>query len=103
MLGSSRGMWRTVPEKIEANNARSASLGRLLAVVENYPNHKADQSFLRLQDELAGTENRIATVRRRCNEVVRAYDTTIRSFPDNILANMFGFARAEFFQAQVTF
>ena len=88
-----------VKEKINANNQLSSALSRLLVVVERYPELKANQNFLRLQDELAGTENRIAVERRRYNETVRAYNVKIRSFPTNILAGMFGFTRAEFFEA----
>jgi len=66
--------------------------------VERYPDLKANQNFIRLQDELAGTENRIAVERRRYNEAVRAYNVRIRSFPTNILAGMFGFERATFFE-----
>ena len=89
----------SVKEKINANNQLSSALSRLLVVVERYPDLKANQNFIRLQDELAGTENRIAVERRRYNEAVRAYNVKIRSFPTNILAGMFGFTRAEFFEA----
>jgi LemA protein len=89
----------SVKEKIDANNELSSALSRLLVVVERYPDLKANQNFIRLQDELAGTENRIAVERRRYNEAVRAYNVKIRSFPTNILAGMFGFTRAEFFEA----
>ncbi len=85
--------------KIGANNELSSALARLLLVVERYPDLKANQNFIRLQDELAGTENRIAVERRRYNESVRQYNTSIRSFPTNILAGMFGFGRAELFRA----
>jgi len=74
-------------------------LSRLLVVVENYPDLKANQNFLKLQDELAGTENRIATERRRYNEAVQAYNVRVRSFPANLLAGMFGFGQATFFEA----
>ncbi len=89
---------KTIPEKINANNMLTQALGRLLLVVERYPDLKANTNFIRLQDELAGTENRIAVERRRYNEAVRAYNTRIRSFPTNIIANLFGFKRAEFFK-----
>jgi LemA protein len=87
----------SVNEKIEANNALSSALSRLLVVVERYPDLKANTNFIRLQDELAGTENRIAVERRRFNEQVRAYNTEIRSFPTNMIAGLFGFKSAEFF------
>ena len=88
----------SVSDKIAANNSLSAALSRLLAVVERYPELKANTNFLRLQDELAGTENRIAVERRRYNESVRAFNTTIRRFPTNILAGIFGFEKAAFFE-----
>jgi LemA protein len=87
-----------IPEKIEANNELTSALSRLLVVVERSPDLKANTNFIRLQDELAGTENRIAVERRRFNETVRVYNTRIRSFPTNIIAGMFGFEKAAFFQ-----
>jgi LemA protein len=92
----------SVEGKIEANNELSSALARLLVVVERYPDLKANQNFIRLQDELAGTENRVAVERRRYNEAVRMYNTKIRSFPTNIIAGMFRFQRAELFQAPAT-
>lgn len=89
---------RTVPEKIEANNELTSALSRLLVVVERYPELKSNVNFLRLQDELAGTENRIAVERRRYNEAVRAYNVKIRSFPANLLAGLFGFEKQAFFE-----
>jgi LemA protein len=89
----------TVPDKIAANNELAGALSRLLVVVENYPELKSNVNFLRLQDELAGTENRIAVERKRYNDAVQAYNVLIRSFPSNILAGMFGFEKAAFFEA----
>ena len=88
----------SIQDKMESNNALSSALSRLLLVVERYPDLKANTNFIRLQDELAGTENRIAVERRRYNETVRTYNTKIRRFPTNLLAGMFGFERAAFFE-----
>jgi LemA protein len=84
---------KTPQEKIAANTQLDGALGRLLVVVENYPNLKANETFLRLQDELAGTENRIAVERRKYNETVQSYNTQIQLFPNNIVASMSGFQR----------
>ena len=84
---------RTPQERIAANAALDSALSRLLVVVENYPQLKSNENFLRLQDELAGTENRISVERRRYNEVVQRYNTTIELFPNNIVAGFFGFQR----------
>lgn len=84
---------RSPREKIQANQQLDTAIGRLLVVVENYPNLKASENFLRLQDELAGTENRIAVERRRYNEAVQKYNTSIELFPNNIAAGLFGFQR----------
>jgi LemA protein len=88
----------SVGDKIEANNQLTAALSRLLLVVERYPELKANTNFIRLQDELAGTENRIAVERRRYNEAVKTYNIKIRRFPTNLIAGMFGFEKATFFQ-----
>jgi LemA protein len=83
---------RSPEEKIQANTRLDGALGRLLLVVENYPNLKSNENFLRLQDELAGTENRIAVERRKYNEAVQKYNTQIGLFPNNIVASLSGFA-----------
>ena len=82
-------------EKIAANGQLDSALGRLLVVVENYPQLKSNENFMRLQDELAGTENRIAIERRRYNETVQDYNTYIGLFPNNIVASLSGFTRNE--------
>jgi LemA protein len=84
---------RNPQEKINANSQLDSALGRLLVVVENYPQLRANENFLRLQDELSGTENRIAVARRRYNETITQYNTTIERFPNNVAAAMFGFQR----------
>jgi len=86
-------------ESIAAANQQTTALGRLLAVVENYPNLKANEQFNRLMDELSGTENRIAVERMRYNERVQEYETARRRFPANLTAKMFGFKEYPFFQA----
>ena len=84
---------KTPSDKIAANQQLDSALGRLLVVVENYPQLKSNENFLRLQDELAGTENRIAVERRRYNETLQDYNTYISLFPNNLIASMSGFAR----------
>ncbi len=83
----------------EAQQGLSSALARLMVVVEQYPDLKANQNFRDLQAQLEGTENRIAVERRRFNEVARDYNTTVRRFPANILAGMFGFERKGYFEA----
>jgi LemA protein len=90
---------RSPDEAITAANQQTTALGRLLAIVENYPNLKANEQFNRLMDELSGTENRIAVERMRYNERVQEYDTARRQFPANLTAKMFGFKEYPFFQA----
>jgi LemA protein len=80
-------------EKIAANGQLDSALGRLLVVVENYPQLKSNENFLRLQDELAGTENRIAVERRTYNQVIQDYNTFIATFPNSLVASMSGFTR----------
>ena len=101
---NARSAWAkagTVEEKVKAASQTDAALARLLLVVENYPNLKADQTYLRLMDELSGTENRIAVERMRYNEAVRDYNITVRVFPGNCIAAMFGYKPAtEYFKAE---
>ena len=84
---------RTPADKIAANGALDSALSRLLVITENYPQLRSNENFLRLQDELAGTENRIAVERRRYNEVVQDYNTYISLFPNSLVASIAGFAR----------
>jgi len=86
---------RNPAEKIAANGQLDGALSRLLVVVENYPQLKSNENFLRLQDELAGTENRIAVERRKYNETVQKYNTDIELFPNNIAASIWGFKRED--------
>ncbi len=87
------GQAQSIPEKVGANNQLTAALGRLLLVSERYPDLKANQNFLSLQDELAGTENRIAVERKRYNDAVRSYNVFVRRFPNNIIAGIFGYTK----------
>jgi len=84
---------KTPEEKIAANGQLDGAIGRLLVIVENYPQLKSNENFLRLQDELAGTENRIAVERKRYNDTLQDYNTYIGLFPNNIFAGWAGFAR----------
>lgn len=90
----------TVEEKSEADTELSGALSRLLMVVENYPDLKADAQFTALTDELAGTENRIAVSRKDYNDAAREYNTIIKKFPKVIFANIFGFEKADYFAAE---
>src|SRR5262245_45303859 len=90
---------RTPEEKMAAANEQETALSRLLVVVENYPDLKSNESFNRLMDELAGTENRVAIERMRYNEKVQAYNTSRRQFPANVTAGIFGFKEYKFFEA----
>ena len=84
----------------EAQNGVSAALGRLMVVVEKYPELKATQNFLELQAQLEGTENRITVERMNFNEAAQAFNTYLRKFPNSIFAGMFGFSKKAYFQAQ---
>ena len=84
----------------EAQDGVTSALGRLLVTVEKYPELKASENFRELQTQLEGTENRISVARRDYNEAARKYNTTLRSFPKNILAGMFGFEKKAYFEAQ---
>ena len=103
-VASARSQWAkaaSVNDKVQAAGAMDSAISKLLLVVENYPTLKADQTFLSLQDELAGTENRIAVERMRYNEAVRDYNVTVRVFPGNVVAGMFGYKPAtEYFKAE---
>ncbi len=100
---NARSQWAkagTVEEKVKAAGAIDSALSRLVLVVENYPNLKADQTFLKLMDELSGTENRVAVERMRYNEAVKDYNVTVRTFPGNIIAGIFNYKTAtEYFKA----
>ncbi len=84
---------QTPKDKIAANGQLDGALSRLLVIVENYPQLKSNENFLRLQDELAGTENRIAVERKRYDDAIQEYNTFIGQFPNNIIAGMAGFQR----------
>jgi LemA protein len=90
----------TVGETAQGYNELQSALSRLLVIVERYPELKSNENFIRLQDELAGTENRIAVARRRYNDNVRAFNTKIRRFPSSIVANMLGLVKREYFEIE---
>lgn len=89
----------TIEEKAKANDQLTTALNSLNVVVENYPDLKSSQNYINLQDELAGTENRIATARRDYNEAVSTYNTAIKKFPTVIIANMSGYKAEAYFEA----
>jgi LemA protein len=90
---------QTPADKIEAANQQTSALSRLLVIVENYPQLKSNENFARLQDELAGTENRLSTERGRYNERVQEYATSLNRFPNNLMARAFGFKEYPYFSA----
>ena len=94
-LRSQWGEAKDPGQKISAANGLESALSKLMVVVEQYPQLKANENFIRLQDELAGTENRISVERMRYNETVNAYNVTVRGFPTNIMAGMFGFKKSD--------
>lgn len=91
---------REIPDRIDAARQMDTVLGRLFAIMENYPVLKSDQTVIRLMDELAGTENRIATERRRYNEAVRFYNTSIQRFPTRVFASIFGFEKGTYYEIE---
>lgn len=92
----------TIEEKGQANNELTTALNALMVVVENYPDLKANENFIQLSDELAGTENRIANARRDYNDAVETYNSKVKKFPTNILANMFDFDEKDYFEVDPT-
>lgn len=91
---------QTPAQTIAADTQLSSALARLLVIVENYPNLKANENFIALQDELAGTENRIAVARKDYNDEVLSYNKRVKIFPSSIIAGMFGFEQAIYFEAK---
>ena len=91
---------RSVSDKLAANTELNSALSRLLAVAENYPQLKADQNFRQLQDELSGTENRIAVARKDYNDAVQSYNTKIKSLPYSLFAGALGFTARDYFKAR---
>ncbi len=89
----------SVADKANADQELTSALNNLLVIVENYPDLKSSENFINLQDELAGTENRIATARKDYNDAVKEYNAKIKRFPTNIISGMFGFEEQEYFQA----
>ncbi len=90
----------SVSEKAEANEQLTSALNNLMVIVENYPDLKSSQNFIQLSDELAGTENRIATARRDYNEAVKFYNLKIKKFPTNLIAGIFGYEIKDYFEIE---
>ena len=103
-IADARKAWagaKSVGEKVQANERMESGLARLMVIVEQYPNLKANENFRALQDELAGTENRISTERRRYVQMVQTYNTMVRRFPTNLIAGLAGFTRKDvYFKAK---
>lgn len=91
----------SLEDKATANEKLSSSLNALMVVVENYPDLKASSNFTQLSDELAGSENRIAVARKDYNDAVNSYNSSMRKFPNNLLAGMLGFSQRSYFEASV--
>ncbi|MFZ7104019.1 MAG: LemA family protein [Peptococcaceae bacterium] len=91
-----------VKEKAETNSELTSALSRLMVVVERYPELKANENFIRLQDELAGTENRIAIARKDYNDAVQSFNTLIKRFPNNVIAGMLNFMEKAYFEAETS-
>jgi len=89
----------TIEEKVKAATRLESALGRLLVIMENYPQLRSAENVAQLMDELAGTENRIAVERRRFNDLVRDYNITVKKFPANLIAGTFGFSEKPYFEA----
>src|SRR5438046_1723221 len=89
---------QTPAQRIQAGQAMDSALGRLLVVVENYPQLRSNEAFVQLMDELAGTENRLATERMRYNQTVQGFNVMVKRFPTNLFATMFGFNQAPYYQ-----
>src|SRR6185295_3359214 len=89
---------RTPAAGVQAAQQMDSALGRLLVVVENYPQLKSNEAFMQLMDELAGTENRLATERMRYNQEVQGYNVLVKRFPTNLFAGMFGFGQSPYYQ-----
>lgn len=90
---------KTIDEKVEGAASLESALGRLLVIMENYPELKSNETVARLMDELAGTENRISVERKRFNELVQSYNATIKRVPTNLIAGIFGFKSRAYFRA----
>lgn len=89
----------SLEDKEKANKELSNAINQLYVIVENYPDLKANTNFIALQDEIAGSENRVAVARKNYNDAVNTYNSMIKRFPDNIIASMFGFEKKEYYEA----